>query len=135
MIADDTTLEPPAAPEAAPAASFVRLMQRPTLLFVAGYVINTSLHEVAHALAALWLGLPSTLFHSYVAVDLTNQTPYVQGFVRAAGPIFSLVVGVLCWFAHRAVRGWWLELPLFYVAVFGVANFLGNTFSVALVGD
>jgi hypothetical protein len=45
------------------------------------------------------------------------------------------VIGVLCWFVHRAVRGWWLELPLFYVAVFGVANFLGNTFSVAFVGD
>lgn len=134
MSADDTTL-PPAAIPAPAAASIGRLMLRPTLLFVAGYVINTSLHELAHALAALWLGLPSTLFHSYVNVDLTDATPYVQGVVRAAGPIFSLVLGVLCWFAHRAVRGWWPELPLFYVAVFGVASFLGNLFSVAFVGD
>jgi hypothetical protein len=134
MSADDTTIPSVPAPETA-AASLARMMLRPTLLFVAGYVINTSLHELAHALAAYWLGLPSTLFHSYVNVNLTDETPYVQGLVRAAGPIFSLVIGVLCWFAHRAVRGWWLELPLFYVAVFGVANFLGNTFSVAFVGD
>jgi hypothetical protein len=134
MSADDTTLPPAAVPEPA-AVSVGRLMLRPTLLFVAGYVINTSLHELAHALAALWLGLPSTLFHSYVDVDLTNATPYVQGVVRAAGPVASLVLGVLCWFAHRAVRGWWPELPQFYDAVFGVASFLGNLFSVALVGD
>jgi hypothetical protein len=134
MSADDTTLPPAAVPEPA-AASIGRLMLRPTLLFVAGYVIATSLHELAHGLAALWLGLPSTLFHLYVNVDLTNATPYVQSVVRAAGPVFSLVLGVLCWFAHRAVRGWWPELPLFYVAVFGVASFLGNAFSVAFVGD
>jgi hypothetical protein len=135
MSADDTAIPSAAAAPETAVASFGRLMLRPTLLFVAGYVINTSLHELAHALAAYWLGLPSTLFHSYVDVDLTNETPYVQGLVRAAGPIFSLVLGVLCWFAHRALRDWWLELPLFYVAVFGVANFLGNTFSVAFVGD
>ena len=134
MSADETALEPPAAPQTA-AAPFARLMVRPTLLLVAGYVISTSLHELAHALAALWLGVPSTLFHSHVAVDLPAQTPYVQGFVRAAGPIFSLVLGVLCWFTHRALRGWWLEAPLFYVAVFGVANFLGNTFAVPWLGD
>jgi hypothetical protein len=134
MRADDTTLEPPATPAAA-TVSIGALMLRPTLLLVAGYVINASVHELAHALAALWLGVPSTLFHSYVNVDLASQTPYVQGVVRAAGPVVSLVLGVLCWFAHRALRGWWAELPLFYVAVFGVASFLANLFSVALVGD
>ncbi|HET8699017.1 MAG TPA: hypothetical protein VFO94_16150 [Gammaproteobacteria bacterium] len=134
MSADDTTLEPPAAPAAA-AASFVQLMLRPTLFLVAGYAINTSVHELAHALAALWLGVPSTLFHSYVSVDLASQSPYVQGVVRAAGPVVSLVLGVLCWFAHRGLRGWWAELPLFYVAVFGVARFLASLFSVALTGD
>jgi hypothetical protein len=134
MSADDTMLEPAAVPEPA-AASIGRLMLRPTLLFVAGYVINTSLHELAHALAAYGFGLTSTVFHSYVNVDLTDATPYVQSVVRAAGPISSLIVGVLCWFAHRAVRGWWPESPLFYVAVFGVANFLGNLVAVAFVGD
>jgi hypothetical protein len=140
MDAQDTTFESPAPAVVAAATtsawpSVASLVLRPTLLFIAGYIVNTSLHELAHALAAYWLGLPSTLFHFYVSLDLTDQTPYVQGLVRAAGPIFSLVFGVLCWFAHRALRGRWLELPLFYLAVFGVANFLGNTLAVALVGD
>src|SRR5262245_24509949 len=104
MSADDTALPPAAIPEPA-VGSIGRLLLRPTLRFVAGYLISTSLHELAHALAALWLGLPSTLFHFYVNVDLNSATPYVQSVVRAAGPVFSLVLGVLCWFAHRAVRG------------------------------
>ncbi len=136
MAADDSTLATTADPRELPAVITVSgLVLRPLLLFIAGYVINSNLHELAHALAAYWLGVQSTLFHFYLDVDLSNETPYVQGLVRAAGPVFSLVFGVLCWFVHRAVRGSWFELPFFYLAVFGVTNFLGNTLSVVLVGD
>src|SRR5262245_11441409 len=118
MAADDTALAPASAPAELPAVATVSgVVLRPVLAFIGAYVLTTSLHELAHAATAYWLGVPSTLFHFYVDVDLTNQTPYVQGLVRASGPVFSLVLGVLCWFLHRAVRGSWLELPLFYLAV------------------
>ncbi len=135
-MADDTALAHGSAAHELPAAVTVSgLALRPALLFVGAYVLTNGLHELAHALAAYWLGVPSTLFHFYVDVDLTDRSTYVQALVRAAGPVFSLVLGVLCWFLHRAVRGSWFELPLFYLAVFGVANFLGNVSSAAYFGD
>jgi hypothetical protein len=138
MTADDSTFPTDSTAHEVPtptAGTVSGLVLRPILLFVAGYVITYSLHELAHALTAYWLAIPSTLFHSYVSVNLTDETLVTQALVRAAGPLFSLVFGVLCWFVHRGVRGSWLELPLFYLAVFGVANFLGNTVAVAFVGD
>jgi hypothetical protein len=136
MAADDTALASvPAENELATAATVSGVVLRPILSFIGAYVITNGLHELAHACAAYWLGVPSTLFHFYVDVDLSGETPYVQGLVRAAGPVFSLALGVLCWFLHRAMRGRWLELPLFYLAVFGVAGFLGSLCSAAFVGD
>jgi hypothetical protein len=136
MAADDTALaSAPAESQLPTAATISGVVLRPALAFIGAYVITNGLHELAHACAAYWLGVPSTLFHFYVDVDLSSQTPYVQGIVRAAGPVFSLALGVLCWFLHRAVRGRWLELPFFYLAVFGVAGFLGSLSSAAFVGD
>lgn len=138
MTADDSTLPSNTGPGdlAAPAVATISgIVLRPLLLFVAGYIASNSLHELAHALTAYWLGIPSTLFHFYVSLNLNDETLGSQALVRAAGPVFSLAFGVLCWFVHRGLRGTWFELPLFYLAVFGVANFLGNTVSVAFVGD
>jgi hypothetical protein len=135
-MAEDTAFATASDANELPAAATVSgLVLRPALLFIGAYIFTNNLHELAHAAAAYWLGVPSTLFHFYVDMDLAGQTPYVQALVRAAGPVFSLVLGVLCWFLHRAVRRSWFELPLFYLAVFGVANFLGNISSAAFVGD
>jgi hypothetical protein len=138
MTADDSTLTADSTANELPkptAATVSGLVLRPILMFVAGYVLTNCLHELAHALTAYWLGIPSTLFHFYLNVNLTDETLGTQALVRAAGPLFSLVFGVLCWLVHRGIRGSWLELPFFYLAVFGVANFLGNTVAVAFVGD
>jgi hypothetical protein len=43
--------------------------------------------------------------------------------------------GAVCWLAYRAARGAWAEVPLFYLAVLGIAMFLGNVLSAAFVGD
>src|SRR5262249_28753552 len=53
----------------------------------------------------------------------------------AAGPTFSLVVGLVCWVIHQRVTGSRAALPLLYLAALGVGNFFGNLMSVAFVGD
>jgi hypothetical protein len=113
----------------------MRVELRPLLLFVSAYAINASVHETAHALAAYTLGIPARLFHIYASVDLSSASIHDQAVVRAAGPIASLLFGALCWLGNRAARGKWAELPLFYLAVFGIAMFLGNVLSTATVGD
>jgi hypothetical protein len=113
----------------------MRIELRPTLLFFSAFAINASVHEAAHAIAAFSLGIPAELFHFYATVDLSTSSIYDQAIVRAAGPLVSLALGGLCWIAYRAARGTWRELPLFYLAVFGVAMFLGNVLSTAVVGD
>ena len=113
----------------------MRVEIRPLLLFVSAYAIDTSVHEAAHALAAYALGIPARLFHIYASVDLSSASIHDQAVVRAAGPIASLLFGALCWLGYRAARGKWAELPLFYLAVFGIATFLGNVLSTATVGD
>jgi hypothetical protein len=113
----------------------MRVELRPTLLFFSAFAINASVHEAAHACAAFLLAIPAQLFHFYATVDLSRASILDQAVVRAAGPIMSLALGALCWLAYRAARGTWRELPLFYLAVFGVAMFLGNVLSTAFVGD
>src|SRR5215831_4310686 len=113
----------------------MRVEARAALLFVCGYSINASVHEAAHALAAYKLGIPARLFHIYASVDLSSASIHDQAVVRAAGPIASLLFGALCWLGYRVARGKWAELPLFYLAVFGIAMFLGNVLSTATVGD
>jgi hypothetical protein len=113
----------------------MRVELRPLLLFFSAFAINASVHEAAHAIAAYSLGIPAQLFHFYASVDLSTASIYDQAAVRAAGPIASLVFAALCWLACRAARGTWAELPLFYLAVFGIAMFLGNLLSTAFVGD
>jgi succinate dehydrogenase hydrophobic anchor subunit len=108
---------------------------RPTLMFVSGFAINTSVHEAAHAFAAGALGIPARLFHFYASVDLAAVSTVDQAVVRGAGPVASLVLGAICWWAARVVRGTGLVLPLFYLGVFGIAMFLGNLMSTAFVGD
>ncbi len=114
---------------------WVALALRPTLLLVAAYVIDLSLYELAHALTAVWLGIPATLFHNYVSADTTHGSPRAAALVAAGGPLFSLLFGVGCWLARRGTRGSWAELPLLYLAVFGIALALGSVATIAFAGD
>src|SRR6185436_7181198 len=52
-----------------------------------------------------------------------------------AGPIGCLAYGAIAWLAFRRARGSAAELPLLYLAVFGVGTFFGNLMSASFVGD
>jgi hypothetical protein len=111
-----------------PGAWFVR----PIILFGASYIILLTLHESAHALTAYAFHVPFTLFHFGADVELDHATLIEQAGIRVAGPLCSLLAGLVCWFLYRRSRS---ELMLLYLATFGVGTFFGNLMSTAFVGD
>jgi hypothetical protein len=106
---------------------------RPLLWFVTAYTLIIICHETAHAVAALALGVPSTLFNFWV--DHDGATTLEQAVIGVAGPTLSLVIGVVCCLAYRRARRTRAALPWLYLAAFGVATFFGNLMSAAFVGD
>jgi hypothetical protein len=98
-----------------------------TLAYVIAAIVNSLLHESAHAVAALALGLTPTIspFSAEVAEQPTDSQ---QIIVAAAGPVFSLVMGLVLMVVARrwgrgVVRLFWMWLPFM-----GVMNFVGYCF-------
>jgi hypothetical protein len=108
---------------------------RPVLWFVTASTINVVLHEGAHALAAFAVGLHPTLYQYWVYWDQENATLIQEAAARAAGPTFSLIVGVCSWVAYRAMKTSAAGLPLLYLSAGGAAMFFGNLMSTAFAGD
>jgi len=108
---------------------------RPILLFAAGYTIIGILHEWSHALMAFALKVPSTLFHLYVHLNRTDGTINQRSVIGVAGPLFCLVLGLVCGFAYRNTKGSRAGLLLLYLAWFGTSTFFGNLISTPFVGD
>jgi len=108
---------------------------RTTILFFTGYTLNTTAHELAHALTAYSLGLRSTLFQFYTNVDFTGPDPDPRVLVAVAGPLFSLVFGLVCWLVYRKIRLNASKLSWLYLAIFGIGIFFGNIFSISFAGD
>ena len=117
------------------AASWKDWSLRPLVLFVATYAIIGILHEVAHALTAYALKVPSVLFHLYVHIDPANTTLSQRAIIGVAGPVFCLLIGLVCWFAYWRSEGTRARLVLLYLGWFGVATLLGNLTSTPFVGD
>jgi hypothetical protein len=108
---------------------------RTTVLFFTAYALNTTAHEFAHALTAYSLGLRSTLFHYYTNVDFTSTEPSPRVLVAIAGPVFSLMFGLVCWLVYRKTRFKPAKLPWLYLAILGISIFLGNLFAASFAGD
>jgi hypothetical protein len=108
---------------------------RLTVLFFAGYTVNSILHEFAHALTAYALGTGSTLFHFYVNVDEANVANWQLALIGAAGPLFSLLFGLICLLAYRKSPESPPQLLFLYLSAAGINMFLGNLSSASFVGD
>ena len=105
------------------------------MLFVAAYTIVGILHELAHALTAYALHVPSTLFQLGVNLDPAHGTLNQRAVIGVAGPLFTLGVGLLCWGAYRRAQDSRIGLLLLYLAMFGMGTFFGNLMSTSFVGD
>ena len=113
----------------------IRWMVRPAVWFATAYTIVIIVHEAAHAISAVALGYPSTLFNFWVNHESAQATISERAIIDVAGPMASLVIGVVCWVVYQRIKNSVASLPLLYVAAFGVTNFFGNLMSAAFIGD
>jgi hypothetical protein len=98
-----------------------------TVAFVLAGLVNSLLHEGAHAVAGLAVGLVPTITSFAVSYD-PEGTARQQTITAAAGPVFSLVMGlVLMVVARRWGRGFG-RLVCMFLAFMGVMNFVGYCF-------
>ena len=95
------------------------------LILLSTSIIGTVLHELAHYVVSAHFGLSPTLHHNYVN-SVLDGTPRQQLLVAAAGPVFSLLLGVLA--AGVAI---WLPRPslaklfLQWLGMGSILGFLG----------
>jgi len=108
---------------------------RVVLWFPTAYTIVIIAHEGAHAVSAVALGFPSTLFNFWVDHEFTGATVMQRAIVFAAGPVASLALGVVAAIGYRVVRRPAAGVPLLLLAANGVSNFFGNLMSAAFIGD
>jgi hypothetical protein len=109
---------------------------RPTLLFVVAFALSVTPHEVVHAITSYFLGFSSTVFPMWVNPDSAEASPAQLAIIAVAGPIFSLLVGLLCWIVYRRrLRNRPSGLAFLMIAIVGVYSFLGPLVGAALGGD
>jgi hypothetical protein len=109
---------------------------RPTLLFVVAFALNITPHEAAHALVSYLLGFSSTLFQMWVDPDAASATRGQLATIAAAGPIFSLAVGMISWLLYKYVyKRRPSGLFLLMMALVGIYSFLGPVAGAAFGGD
>jgi hypothetical protein len=106
---------------------------RPTLLFCAAYLLDGVLHEVAHAVAAFCLRIPSVLFQYRVDVRPEDAEPWQHAIIAGAGPVASGGFALLCAWAYRRAAGRPGQLMLLYLAALAAMIMFGNMMSE--VGD
>src|SRR5262245_14146810 len=93
------------------------------------------LHEGAHAITAVSMGMPTTLFNCWVDYDSSGPSAAQRATSGAAGPVASLVFGLACWLLYWRAKNSRPGLPFLYLASSGIGNFFGNLMSAAFVGD
>ena len=109
---------------------------RPTLLFVVAYALNVTPHEIVHAITSYVLGFDSTVFQMWVNPDSAEASPSQLAIIAVSGPLFSLLVGAVCWtLCQRRFRDRPSGLVFLMMAMLGIYSFLGPLAGAALGGD
>lgn len=98
-----------------------------TISFVLASMVNSLLHESAHAAAGLALGLTPTI--SPFNVDFAPAGSTTQQVVTAAaGPLFSLAMGLVLMTVARSWGRGFARLFWMWLSFMGVMNFAGYCF-------
>ena len=107
-------------------ASSTKLAVNSILLFTITGIIELTLHEGGHFVAALSLGQHATLFHNYVRYNDEATSLDQRIFFAAAGPVVSLLIGIVChlWLRRNSMNPF-CRLFLWYLATAGYAGFFG----------
>ena len=111
----------------APRATSTRartLLVNSTLAFVLAAMVNATVHELAHAVAGLSQGLVPTL--TPFAVSFSPEgTSRQQIVTAAAGPLFSLVLGLALIAVARSWGRGLVRLFFLWLSTMSVMNFAG----------
>jgi hypothetical protein len=102
---------------------------RPALLnaagaFVLAAIVNSLLHESAHAVAGLTQGLTPTLTPFSVSYD-PQPTSAQEVITALAGPVWSLVMGAVLLVVARSWGTGFTRLFWLWLGFMGVMNFVG----------
>ncbi|HEY5822050.1 MAG TPA: hypothetical protein VIT20_08745 [Propionibacteriaceae bacterium] len=111
----------------ASAADRRSLTANATLAFVLAGMVNSVLHEGAHATAGLILGLGPTISPFSVSYA-TDGSANEQIITASAGPVFSLVMGLVLMNAARRWGSGFGRLFWMWLSFMGVMNFVGYLF-------
>jgi hypothetical protein len=73
----------------------------------------------------------------WVNPDAASATPIQLALIAAAGPIFSLTVGVISWLLYKKKMYKWKPVGFFFLmmAMVGIYSFLGPVAGAAVGGD
>jgi hypothetical protein len=112
-----------------------RIAARPTVLFVAAYMLTLTPHEIVHAVVAYLFGFSSMIFQLWAHPDRTNATPAQVATIALAGPIFNLLIGTACWVLYRRRPDEPSALVFLMLAIVGTYAFLGSLTGAAFGGD
>jgi hypothetical protein len=98
-----------------------------TISFVLASLVNSLLHEGGHAVAGLALGLTPTIspFNVDFAEDATDSQRIITA---AAGPVLSLVLGLVLMGVARSWGQGLVRLFWMWLSFMGVMNFAGYCF-------
>ncbi|MBO0932439.1 hypothetical protein [Fibrella aquatilis] len=122
----EPTLQTPAT---APVRSNGLLINSIALIILTS-LLTTVLHECAHFVPAYLYGFNPVLHHNYVAYDSAGRLVSQQLLIAAAGPGFSLLLGVVClWLSTRLTEKGLLSLFLLWMGLQGVLAFFGYLFA------
>lgn len=95
------------------------------LIAVSTSIIGTILHESAHYVAGYYLGLNPELHHNYVN-PLAEGTELQNILMAAAGPLFSLVFGVVIMFISiKFIKPSLLKLFMTWLGMGSILGLLG----------
>src|ERR1700739_2868056 len=98
-----------------------------TVLFVIASVIEMTLHESGHFVAAILAHAKGvTLHHNYAAYSLDSVSLKKSIFIAGTGPAVSLFIGIIFHFlcSNQSSRGM-LFLFNLYIAIFGYVGCFG----------
>jgi hypothetical protein len=106
---------------------FRNIIVNSSILFVCAAVLQMTLHELGHFIAAILIHAKNvTLHHNYVSNETTDMSLSQAVFYSGAGPFVSLLIGVCFHFVcSRQKKRNMLFLFNLYMALFGYIAFFG----------
>ena len=105
------------------------------LIALSSSIIATILHEFGHYVVAIYLNLNPELHHNYV-MPLIEVSQKSQVLMAAAGPLFSLMIGILALYASiKWIKFSLLKLFFLWLGLQNILMFLGYMLIAPIAKD